>query len=248
MILSIVTINYNNLAGLRNTTDSIIHQTWRDFEWIIIDGGSNDGAKEYIESLVIKPEANVTYWCSESDSGVYNAMNKGLMMAKGEYVCFMNSGDCFYENAILEEIFTKRQRDDVLYGDACFVLDNKKTIKTYPDTVSFRWLFNDTLNHQATFCKTEKLKKFMFDESYKIMADRKVWLQLYMAGCTFKHLPIAVALYDHSGMSATDGERWISEFQRLHGEIIPRSIQNNRILSKLYKGLVDIKARVVRLI
>ena len=90
MKLSIITINFNNLAGLKKTADSVISQTWKEFEWIIIDGGSTDGSKEFIVSLNDDLNRNgwnpITYWCSEPDKGIYNAMNKGIGKAKGEYL------------------------------------------------------------------------------------------------------------------------------------------------------------------
>ena len=79
MKLSIITINYNNLCGLKKTADSIFAQTYRDFEWIIIDGGSNDGSNEFIESIAPKTEANISFWCSEKDNGIYNARNNAHM-------------------------------------------------------------------------------------------------------------------------------------------------------------------------
>ena len=90
MKLSIITINYNNLEGFKKTAESVINQTWKEFEWIIIDGGSTDGSKEYIVKLNYDLTRNgwnpIAYWCSEPDKGIYNAMNKGIGKAKGEYL------------------------------------------------------------------------------------------------------------------------------------------------------------------
>lgn len=97
--LSIITINFNNLEGLKKTAESVINQTWKDFEWIIIDGGSTDGSKEYIINL--NDNLNhvgwnpITYWCSKPGKGIYNAMNKGIAKASGDYLNFMNSVNCF---------------------------------------------------------------------------------------------------------------------------------------------------------
>ena len=86
MKLSVITINYNNLEGLTRTCESVTSQSSREFEWIVIDGGSTDGGKEYLETLDLKPN----YWCSERDNGIYSAMNKGIDMAHGEYMLFLN--------------------------------------------------------------------------------------------------------------------------------------------------------------
>ena len=89
MKLSIITINYNNREGLKKTINSVINQTFRDFEYILIDGGSEDGSKE----IILQHEAQFSYWRSEKDHGIYNAMNKGILAAKGDYLLFLNSGD-----------------------------------------------------------------------------------------------------------------------------------------------------------
>ena len=94
MKLSIITINYNNKEGLQRTIDSVIGQTWHDFEWIIIDGGSKDGSKELIEQY----QQYFAYWCSEPDKGVYNAMNKGIKHAQGEYLLFLKIHTFVFHN------------------------------------------------------------------------------------------------------------------------------------------------------
>ena len=99
--LSIITINYNNLAGLQKTFESVFNQTFQDFEYIVIDGGSTDGSKELIEQYHDK----IDYWVSEPDSGIYNAMNKGIVRANGEYLQFLNSGDSLLGENILKNVF-----------------------------------------------------------------------------------------------------------------------------------------------
>ena len=90
MKLSVITINYNNAEGLAKTMDSVFRQRFSDFEYIVIDGGSTDGSKD----LIVNNQDKIAYWCSEKDSGIYNAMNKGIREASGEYLLFLNSGDC----------------------------------------------------------------------------------------------------------------------------------------------------------
>jgi len=240
MKLSIITINYNNLCGLKKTADSVLKQTYRDFEWIIIDGGSNDGSKEYIESIANKKKSNISYWCSEPDKGIYNALNKGIMHCNGEYISCMNSGDIYYSSHTLAKVFSEKRKESVLYGDAIFLYSDHEDIIKYPDKMSFRWLYNNTINHQASFCQTNVLRNKMFDEGYTIMADRKLWLELYMSGYSFKHIPLIIAKYDHSGISATDGKKWIKEFQMIHDEIIPITIQKVRFLEIITKGIIEI--------
>ena len=112
MKFSIITVNYNNKEGLRNTIESVIHQTYRDFEYIVIDGGSTDGSVDILK----KYDQQINYWVSEKDSGIYNAMNKGISKAHGEYLNFMNSGDCFYALDNLERVAKYQYETDFIVG------------------------------------------------------------------------------------------------------------------------------------
>ena len=104
MKYSIITVNYNNKEGLRKTIESVVRQTYRDFEFIVIDGGSTDGSTDILKEY----DEQINYWVSEKDSGIYNAMNKGIKKSIGDYLIFMNSGDCFYQNDVLETVNSKK--------------------------------------------------------------------------------------------------------------------------------------------
>ena len=110
--LSIITINLNNAAGLRKTIESVVNQTFTDYEYLIIDGGSTDGSVEVIKEFADK----ITYWVSEPDKGIYNAMNKGILKARGEYLQFLNSGDWLVDNEVLFRVFSLNHFEDILYG------------------------------------------------------------------------------------------------------------------------------------
>lgn len=146
MKLSIITINYNNKAGLQKTIDSVIGQTWKDYEWIIIDGGSTDGSKELIEQY----QQYFAYWCSEPDKGVYNAMNKGIAKAKGEYLNFMNSGDSFVCDSTLMDVFTKEISADIVSGPV--MLSTGRRLFQYQED-TFQMFMHDGLCHQSSFIK-----------------------------------------------------------------------------------------------
>ena len=107
MYYSVITINYNNCNGLRHTIESVVNQTFRNFEYIVVDGGSTDGSVEVIKEY----ETNINYWISEHDGGIYNAMNKGIAQAHGEYCIFMNSGDLFYYDAVLFSVANDLKED-----------------------------------------------------------------------------------------------------------------------------------------
>ena len=114
--LSIITINYNNADGLQKTIKSVISQTFKNFEYIIIDGHSSDKSID-----VIKENENYfAYWCSEKDRGIYDAQNKGIQKAKGDYLLFLNSGDCLENEKVLEKVFALTPKEDLLYGELIF--------------------------------------------------------------------------------------------------------------------------------
>lgn len=182
MKLSIITINFNNLEGLKKTAESVINQTWKEFEWIIIDGGSTDGSKEYIVKLNDELTHNgwnpIAYWCSEPDKGIYNAMNKGIGKASGEYLNFMNSGDCYYENNSLESLaqyFIESINDIVIAKEKKDTgeLHNKRLSS---DGLAKTLMLYNLVCHQATFIKTSINKKYPYDESFEIVSDWKFFL------------------------------------------------------------------------
>lgn len=164
MKLSIITVNLNNCDGLQKTIDSVICQTFTDYEWIVIDGGSTDGSKELIEQYADR----FAYWVSEPDKGIYNAMNKGIKVAKGEYLQFLNSGDWLWENDILNKVFSFGFDEDILYGD-CIEADGSRSV--FPEVLDELYLYRWTLNHQSSFIKSSLFKDGLYSENYKVAAD-----------------------------------------------------------------------------
>ena len=133
--ISIITINYNDKIGLDKTINSIVNQMYTDFEFLIIDGGSTDGSTAVIEQNASK----INYWISEKDSGVYNAQNKGIKAATGEFVIFMNSGDTFVDNHVLANVAGDLTNEfDIYYGDNYKIkADRSKRLKTYSEKLTF---------------------------------------------------------------------------------------------------------------
>lgn len=244
MKLSIITINYNNKAGLEKTIESVMSQTWRDFEWIIIDGGSTDGSKEVIEELAKNPNSNVIYWCSEPDKGIYNAMNKGIVHAKGEYLNFMNSGDCFFDAGVLCKIMNNLSITcDVVVGNAI----NAKTmqpIRLVQNVSSLLEMLSISgINHQSTFVKRSLFGENLYDETLKIVSDWKFWLQTIVIGkASVCFIDVDVAIMDMGGVSATNHELHQTERKKVmddlfypgYFEMIERyqSLRNNDFITK----------------
>lgn len=199
MKLSVITVCYNNLVGLKATCESVQGQTFRDFEWLVIDGGSTDGTKEYLESLPVKP----SYWCSELDHGIYNAMNKGIALAHGDYLLFLNSGDTLYGRQVVQQVVPLLDGADIVYGDAAFCKPKKSRLVQYPETFTLYHLWKGyTPCHQATFIKASLLKDHGgYDERYRIVADYRKWVEWKLAGKTYKHIAVTVCNYWLNGIS-----------------------------------------------
>lgn len=199
MKLSIITINYNNLEGLKQTFESIKNQTYQDFEWIVIDGGSTDGCKEFIEAN----SKSITYWVSEKDSGLYNAMNKGILVATGEYLNFMNTGDYYYENNTLEKAINKLQGFDIVFGNTMLIYKNKEILEEPPFQLSVNFLFKSGINHQATFFKRKLFfDSFLYNENYKISSDWEFLVyNLIIKNVSYKKLNQIICFYNTFGIS-----------------------------------------------
>ncbi len=171
--LSIITINYNNLEGLQRTVESVVNQTWQEFEYIIIDGGSTDGSAEYIETQ----SNHFDYWVSEPDKGIYNAMNKGIVKATGEYLLFLNSGDHLNDSSVLEinNIFLKEK--DIVYFNIKEIRGNTIIIKKCPQEITFSYMVKDSIPHQSTFIRKSLFDSVgLYDEKLEIVSDWKFFI------------------------------------------------------------------------
>lgn len=198
--ISIVTLNLNNLNGLKKTACTIPNID--GIEWIVIDGKSTDGSLEFLSGLERKPDILV----SESDSGIYDAMNKGIHLAKGEYVNFMNSGDFFDRNFFKNCKHEFEGSSDIIYGNT--LLNDGKLLKSSPN-MDFFYIFNKMINHQSLFIKRYLLMKYPFDLNFKIVAD---WVQLFNIlkydKPNLKYVNQTVCIYDTTGISSRlDAER-----------------------------------------
>lgn len=220
---SIVTINLNNRAGLEKTIQSVIEQECVDYEYIIIDGGSSDGSTEIIREY----QNSISYWVSERDAGIYNAMNKGLKQARGEYVCFLNSGDYFHSPQVLEDIHRKGTVADVICGRVITV-GNQTPQASLPWKNATLYFIIKNFCHQAAFMKTRLCRKYQFDETYKICADRKMLLLLlFHESATFKLINEFIAYFDTTGISHTAITTILEENTRSLKETLPTVILND---------------------
>lgn len=218
MKFSIITINYNNVDGLHKTIDSVITQTYKDYEFIVIDGGSTDGSID----IVKKNAAHISYWVSEPDDGIYNAMNKGIKVAKGDYCLFLNSGDCLYDNSVLQEFNTYNSNKDIIIGRVYSLQNNSSLFPPPHRDISMYHMYASTVPHQGSFIKTTLQKKNLYDESLRIVADWKFFVQvIIIQNCTIEYTDFPVARYDTNGISTIDSEATWKEKERVLYELFP---------------------------
>lgn len=221
MKLSIITINYNNLAGLRKTMESVFAQSCQDFEYLVIDGASTDGSAEYVRAHADQ----LTYWVSEKDTGIYNAMNKGVMAAKGEYLLMLNSGDSLIDNQVVERILPELDGTDIVQGNT---VDGGKRNRGYGKSdINFLDVQRGHFLHQASFCKRTLFDKFgFFDETYRYVSDTIFFIKtLGYGGATFRYVDIDIADFDLTGISSINDEKirqqhWQEE-KRMQHELFP---------------------------
>ena len=199
--LSIITINYNNSIGLERTIQSVISQTFKYFEFLVIDGASNDGSLEIIQ----KNKTAIHHSISEPDTGIYNAMNKGIKKANGDFVIFMNSGDTFCNENVLKNCSSEINTDfDLFYGDAYFITKNETVKVEYPDKLSFHFFTINSLCHQACFIKRSLFYDiFFYNENFKIISDWEFMIYIICnRNIKYKHLNQFITNYNYEGISS----------------------------------------------
>ena len=214
MKLSIITVNRNNVDGLRKTIESVVSQTFTDFEYIIIDGASTDGSVDVIKEYAHK----IDFWVSEPDTGIYNAMNKGILKAKGEYLLFLNSGDKLSKSESITYFDDYLNNGyDIIYGDIKVGSSKDEFLKTYPDELNFRYFLYDTLPHPASLIKTKSLMKLgNYDENLKICADWKFFIEsICLHNYSYKHINNEISTFYLDGISSENKSLELIEIEKL---------------------------------
>lgn len=207
MKLSIITVCYNNLQGLIKTVESVKAQTFTGFEFIVIDGDSSDGSAEYL-----KENSDLfSYWVSEKDGGIYNAMNKGIEVAKGEYCLFLNSGDYLANDDVLKKVFGNNYDSDILYGDIIRTRRRKKKIYRYPDKLTFKDFTKRSaaIHHQAAFIKRDLFSVYgPYREDLYLNSDWQFFFKTVVGGnVSTKHISIIVSICNADGKSNVYNEQ-----------------------------------------
>ncbi len=231
MVFTIVTINRNNASGLRKTLQSVLDQTLTDFEYVVVDGASTDGSVDVIEnySKLFGPRMK---WISEPDKGIYNAMNKGIGMASGEYVEFLNSGDCLAGPDVVERMLTALEEmacPSILYGNMLKDMPDGKILKDRcfaGQNITFLGFYTGTLNHSPAYIRKDLFEKYgLYDESLKIVSDWKWYLQAIILGTEKPvYADIDVTLFDMTGISETNKDLDKTERKKVLEELIPQTV------------------------
>ncbi len=224
--LSIITINLNDAAGLRRTAESIAAQKCRDFEWIVIDGGSTDGSLDVITEY----EGHIARWVSEPDKGIYNAMNKGIRSATGAYLQFLNAGDALADADVTGDFLAAHPTADVIYGRARIIDSQGQdmwlwSLPEMPLRLSYFW--NHSLKHQAAFFSRRCFERFMYNEDNRIASDTELFMQLLYHGYVFQRYDRCIALFNGEGLSsrADVRARLDAEFDGAVSRLMPEGMR-----------------------
>ena len=238
MKLSIITVNYNDAMGLERTIKSVISQSFHDYEFIIIDGGSTDGSVDVIK----KYEGYIDYWVSEKDGGIYPGMNKGLRKASVEYLNFMNGGDCYHSEDVLEKIFALETDADIITGAHA-----ENGIRNVGEGgVTMLDLYKWAIDHQASFIRREVALRHPYDEKYRIVSDWKFFIEaLVLDNCSFYFTDTVVVDVDMDGISNTNFELDKKEREAVLKELFPeRILADYKLLASIHPDLLEVAPRI----
>ena len=222
MLISVITINYNNYSGLKKTIESVHKQSYFNFEHIIVDGGSTDGSNELIQQFSDK----LSFWVSEPDNGIYHAMNKGILHASGDYILFLNSGDVFADNNVIESIIKSSLDAPICIGNMFkrfpdgSISRDKGSALLLPSLLVF---YKGTINHSCAFIKRSLFDEYgLYDESLKIVSDWKWYLQVVgLKGVKVSYKDIDVSIFDMSGISNTQFNLEAQERNEVLSSLLP---------------------------
>ena len=242
MKISIITINYNNVQGLKRTMESVENQTCKVFEYIIVDGASTDGSVEIVQQ--VKQTAFQQFQLiSESDTGIYNAMNKGIKRSSGDFLLFLNSGDVLFDNSVIENC-VKRLDDkcDLISGKLTLINRNEEIVLNPPKELNLYQSIYNHLTHPNTFIKRSLFDRYgLYNEENKIVSD---WEFFFLASglnnCKYQPLDINISKFYEDGVSSSNMELQESEKKKIMDFfLIPAVINELEERNALEKKLND---------
>ena len=219
MKISVITVVYNDLAGLKKTAESVLSQTSADFEYIILDGESTDGTVEYMNSLQFRGKKK-----SQSDSGIYNAMNTAVKMAEGDYCLFMNAGDTFHDNKVLDKATQILGKADIYVGNTIEIGEKKMEFPA-PNPLTAGHLLKTSIYHQSTFTRRSLLLQHPYNEKHRIVSDWEFFFERWLEGCSYEKLDFFVSNYYLGGFSFEHRDLIDVERQEVIDRLIPPRVR-----------------------
>ena len=231
MILSIITINRNNADGLEKTIRSVLSQNWLQFEYLVVDGASTDGSVDVIQRFENSFGGRMK-WISEPDKGIYNAMNKGIGLASGDYVQFLNSGDCLVSEDVNEKMckaMEEKGMPSILYGNMLKCLPDGKVMRDRcfaGEDITLLGFYTGTLNHSPAYIRKDLFEKYgSYDEGKRIVSDWEWYLRAIILGDEKPiYADIDVSLFDMNGISETNKALDKAEREQVLRKLFPSSI------------------------
>lgn len=236
--VSIITINRNNASGLKKTMQSVLDQSFKDYEYVVVDGASTDGSVDVIKDFIPLFGERMK-WISEPDNGIYNAMNKGIQIASGDYIQFLNSGDALVGQEVEDRMYDEVNKTwpSIIYGNMikCFPDGRRVCDKCFAgQEITLFGMYRGTLNHDPAWIKREMFEKYgYYDEKLKIVSDWKWYLQAIVIGkdgveplepTKIQYVDMDVTMFDMTGISETNLEARDKEKRRELESLLDRGI------------------------
>jgi len=241
MRLSIITINKNNSTGLEKTIKSVICQNYTDFEYIVIDGASNDNSVEIIKRFADK----IDYWISEPDTGIYNAMNKGIRKAQGDYCLFLNSGDWLISSETLYNVFAELNDlipSDIYYSDR---INSDGTLRKFPEVLSINYLLLYSISHQNSLIRRSLfLEHGFYNENLHICSDTEFFLfEIWKYKSKFTYIKTNISIFDPYGIGSINSPEHrvenLTMYQNVFGELSESIIKYINYCNNPYWRIIE---------
>lgn len=244
MTCSIITITYNNLAGLRKTAEFVAAQTYRDMEWVVVDGASTDGTREWLDNAQCTMR-NLQI-LSEPDKGVYDAQNKGIGLAKGDFCFFLNAGDTFCGADVVARMMADCEGADIVYGNELVVDAEGRVVEHCKgvDDPGFVDLYNSCMKHQATFIRRTLFDKYgKYDSTMRICADFDWFFRViaFHDEVRLLYKDVDVAYFENTGLSYHNPALCAPERKQILDRLMPARLQRDYETIARYPRLTRVR-------